>query len=1533
MNVIKQQSCRLWKIVLAVCLFIYPIVMNTMNVEAYTSFQYLGKISDSQGRYGSATVGNFVVDGRQAFCLEHPKSTPGNGTVFTETPYQDENIKKALYYGYAGVEPWSGFKSTNNAIVVTSLALSYLYSGPESIASGGEKGNRELGVYDFLNYIATQSIPDKSISFNPESVDAIIQGNKQVTDNITMDGDNSITITLPSNVTMVRNGQSLTGQVTINGGDTFHFEAPLTVNGTWNTGEVKGNLPDYQPIVLTSSNNNLQDIGYLKPIMDPGNYGGFTVHWIETGNLKLAKQDDRGVYVPGTQFKLSYHADMSDPIGTYTTGSDGTVTIEDLQPQTVYIQEISVPEHLILDSTIHSITITAGITSHYTQTNNWKQGKIQVTKYDAKTDQVVKQAGVAFEIVKDGSVIETIYTNDNGIAASGLLDYGSYTVREAQAPENYVITEVNENAAISQAGQVVELTFSNEPVTGTVTLSKLDKETGSAAQGDATLEGAQYTLYAAEDIKDPASGSILFPTNSEVTISGQWGDNATKTFNGNDQVQWSNLPLGNYYVKETQAPEGYLLDETAYQISLIYQDQETAHVSVHVDATDQVMKQAFSLIKISSDGSTGETETLAGAEFTVKLKSDVTANGWEAAKTYDVLVTDEQGYDVSIELPYGTYTVRETKTPDEVTAVADFEVVINQDSREPLPYRVMNDGPFEAYVKIIKVDEDTGKTVAIEGASFKIRDMATGEFVSQKVGIFETMDTFTTDETGMVSTPLKLDAGSYQLEEIKAPEGYVLNKEAVPFEITNTGAFIMDEDGDAIVTVKIGDEAVAGHIKINKSGEVLVGYEDGQFIYEERGLKGAEYDIIAAEDIMDPSNDGAVIYEKGTVVEHLVTDVRGDAISQFHPLGKYQVVETKAPYGYTLNAEPKDVTLAYAGQEVALVEESVSFVNERQQVQLDTIKVDVDSKEAVAGAEITLYAAKDIVNYEGEVIVDAGTALETVTTTADGTIRFSIDLPIIEAMAVSGEEAIDPDFSQTVIDGYRIVGDVNGSFALVETKAPTGYASYPLAYMFDIVANSGEAIITFSYTFENEITKVEISKKDATTSEELPGAHLEVRDEEGNIVDEWISGEEPHIIEGLEVGKEYTLVETIHPLGFDFANEIKFVVDDTGEIQEIEMLDELKTGQVTVHKTGNLFNEVTEGESDFGTTHTPVFNEAGLEGVEFTIYAAEDITLGNGITYFEKDEAIMTLKTDKEGKAISDALLVGKYYLKETNVPDGFVQNNEVYAFEIKDEDIQGVNVDMDVFNNRASVTLDLTKVMETNHYDYSNAYADVVFGIFARNDILMADGSVGIAKDSLVYTSAVDEEGHLMTSVDLPLGDYYIKELKTNDAYELNETEYDFSVTYRGPQVTAYTIQINDGEEILNVLKETSIQIHKVDEADESLTLAGAEFTLYDEQGNALMSVLTDQNGLASFVVTQGIYSLKETKAPEGYVLESDPIEVVIDDQYDETKLYEITMTNRLLPDVPTGDHENTTMLVGLVVISGTGAALIMFRRKRELE
>ena len=159
-------------------------------------------------------------------------------------------------------------------------------------------------------------------------------------------------------------------------------------------------------------------------------------------------------------------------------GADGKVVVRDLDPRTVYIQEVSVPDHLVLNGTIQSVEIPAGGTASFTQSNNWKQGQIQVVKYDAKTNQFVKQAGLAFEIIKGGSVVETIYTNENGVAISGKLDYGTYTVREAQAPENYVITEVTADASISQDGQIIELTISNQPVTGSITLTKTDKETG-----------------------------------------------------------------------------------------------------------------------------------------------------------------------------------------------------------------------------------------------------------------------------------------------------------------------------------------------------------------------------------------------------------------------------------------------------------------------------------------------------------------------------------------------------------------------------------------------------------------------------------------------------------------------------------------------------------------------------------------------------------------------------------------------------------------------------------------------------------------------------------------------------------------------------------------------------------------------------------------------------------------------------------------------------------------------------------------------
>ncbi|MFR1297679.1 MAG: collagen binding domain-containing protein [Coprobacillus cateniformis] len=211
----------------------------------------------------------------------------------------------------------------------------------------------------------------------------------------------------------------------------------------------------------------------------------------------MAKQDNKGNVVPNTQFKISYNSDMTSPIGTYTTTSDGSVTINDLTPQNVYIQETSVPNHLVLDNTVHSIEIKTGETVTFTQTNNWKQGYIEVTKYDKKTNQIVKKSGTQFEILKVSTVVSTITTNANGVAKTGLLDYGTYIVREKSAPQNYVIATLTQNQDVVENNKTYSIKVYNEPVLGSVNLTKVDADTNtSVPQGDATLVDAEYVLKA-----------------------------------------------------------------------------------------------------------------------------------------------------------------------------------------------------------------------------------------------------------------------------------------------------------------------------------------------------------------------------------------------------------------------------------------------------------------------------------------------------------------------------------------------------------------------------------------------------------------------------------------------------------------------------------------------------------------------------------------------------------------------------------------------------------------------------------------------------------------------------------------------------------------------------------------------------------------------------------------------------------------------------------------------------------------------------
>ncbi|MFR1297382.1 MAG: SpaA isopeptide-forming pilin-related protein [Coprobacillus cateniformis] len=315
---------------------------------------------------------------------------------------------------------------------------------------------------------------------------------------------------------------------------------------------IKGGMSKYTNSSSSQVNFVLKSTEKQDLICSPGysdpRYFNIKIDINSFGSLEIAKKDNKGNYVPDVSFKVSYNADMSSPIGTYKTGTDGKVKINKLKAGKVYVQETKAPDHLIIDKTIHAVTIKSNDVSSFTATNDWKQGYIQVTKKDAKTGQVVKKAGTEFEIVQGTKVIETISTNENGIAKSGLLDYGTYIVREKKEPANYVIATLVQEQSITQNGKTYDITIFNEPVLGQINLSKEDIETGKTAQGDATLKGAVYTLKANDKITNPADGSVIYKKGEVISIKNI--GNSTYGDTGEKQLMISIVSHGRIFLWE-----------------------------------------------------------------------------------------------------------------------------------------------------------------------------------------------------------------------------------------------------------------------------------------------------------------------------------------------------------------------------------------------------------------------------------------------------------------------------------------------------------------------------------------------------------------------------------------------------------------------------------------------------------------------------------------------------------------------------------------------------------------------------------------------------------------------------------------------------------------------------------------------------------------------------------------------------------------------------------------------------------------------
>ena len=1229
---------------------------------------------------------------------------------------------------------------------------------------------------------------------------------------------------------------------------------------------------------------------------------------------------------------------------------------------TVTMQETKAPEGYKLNDELFVIKLKIGGTNEILNTYQEPivpeqviKGKIRIAKKDKDTGKVIQVAGTVFDIYYDGKVVSSMTTDETGYAVSEPLAYGEYVIKEAKAPNGYVI-DVNQEAVVDiTAEKTYDTELSDKRVNATINLVKEDKDTGNRPQGDATLTGAVYGLYAKEDILDPSmDGTVIHKKDSLV-------GKITTDKNASGTIE--NLYLGEYYWQEISPSEGYELDETKYPFTASYKDQNTITITVDKTVKETIRTGEFDLIKVITDGSQSEIMVNEkGAEFVAVLKSDYEANGNDiqkaleyakenrSEKEYAVLTTNKNGYATSGKLAYGKYVIQQTKKGEnaEETDILDgiftFEVTeldgqtivkggdtsgnsLEMGDDGKMHYHI-NNRPSDYFLKLVKIDAESGKQITLSDATFKVKDLSTGKYVRQKVaGVW--IDEFNTDKDGYVILPLKLKSGKYQLEEIKAPYNYLLNGTSIPFEIKKSEVTSEDEDGDAYIVVTMEDTRVKGSISFEKRGEVLVGSHEDEngnivFDYEEQGLEGMTVTVYAKEDIIDPA-DGTVIYKAGEVVTTATTDKSGKTQVDNLYLGSYIVRETQAPEGFVISDKEYEVTLSYKDDHTAIISDSVTYLNDRQKVHIDLRKVDEDNEANLQGAVFGLYASEDIYGVEKlsktnskPLIIKKGTLIETATSDENGQVVFNADLPL-------------------------------SKYEIRELKAPIGYASSDEVIPVDATYKGQELpTIEIVAVFKNKITQVEFSKVDASTNEELEGATQIVypKGNRGEVFETWVSTKEPHIIKGLEVGQTYIWEEISAPYGFALAEKIEFTVKDTGEVQVAgTMKDEIVYGQLAFEKKGKQFTYTDIGMTDLGMVNTPVFEEMNILGAEITIYAGEDITLGNGITYYKADEEIDTLVSDYEAVQ-SIKLPVGKYYYVETKAPIGFVKNEEKHYFEVVDNQINELQViESTLKNERPVYNINMTKQMEFSDTAMNKeAYKDVVFGIYTRDDTYDWKGNVAIEPDTLLATSGIDEEGHLVHTPELPVGNYYLKELQTNSAYKLDENEYDFSIDQSNEK--AVIVPINEGKPIINKLKEYYVLVNKVDENTmKNIISKEFEFTSFTD-AECKNPIETKQantkDGTVKFVLNYGTTYIKETKAPLGYSLSPEVVKVEVNDdglfvngkkvERSEDLLYSIIYKDSLLPVIQTGAGSDSMLFIvaGLgVLVSLIG--ILEYRRRNK--
>ena len=1155
-----------------------------------------------------------------------------------------------------------------------------------------------------------------------------------------------------------------------------------------------------------------------------------------------------------------------------TTGENGSVTLKNLHLGTYVVKETKAPDSFYNGSEEKSVTLTyAGqnkevVFADVTFNNERQKADVSVVKQDKDTKKPLKGGIFALYasddirnadgsvVVKKGTLIEKVTTGADGTAKFTVdLPIGySYSVKEDQAPEGYVrntedvytfkFSYTNDKEATVSFAH----TFSNDRVTAKINLYKVDKETGKAVpQGDATLKGAVYGLYAREDIVHPDGATGTIYKAGEQVASLTTDDKGQSSVNG--------LYLGKYYIKEITPPTGYLADTEEHDLVCSYEGDMTAEVKRECTSSEQVIKQPFQIIKAANNGKT-DADLLSGAGFTVYLKSSLTkkADGsydFDSAKPVvsgengaTEIFTDEKGYACSIPLPFGSYIVRETTTPHNYKPVDDFEVNITEHHpNEPQIWRVLLDEEFKAKLKIVKKDDETKKSVLIAGTEFKVYDLDNKKYVEQVTTypVTTTHKSYFTDSQGYLIMPKNLKIGHYRIEEVNAPEGYTINKNYVEIAVDANTAYQMDsESGDAIITVDYENHPVKGKLTIYKKGEMLTGFKK-DFVYEERYLKGASFHVYAAENIYTPdyqkdeNGNRQLIYAKDALVTTVTTGEDGKAVADNLPLGSYYVVEKTAPEGFVLNHDRSDVAFVYANQDTPVIEQEVTVGDDRQKVAIQVEKQDAENGATVEGAVFGIYNKADI-KADGKVIVKADTLLQEMTSDNGGLAACTLDLPL-------------------------------GQYYVKELKAPAGFVSSDEVLNLD-ASYQGQDVKTVKLKTvkKNQPTTVEITKSDVTTGVELDGAKLTVLDKEGNVVDQWTSvKDQPHVIKRLTVGEEYTLREEMAPYGYLKATDVKFTLEDTAEIQKVEMKDEVPTGLLIINKNGEFLDKVTLLDHVKGTVeHLFEYVTGSLTDVTFDVFAAEDIKAADGVSedYFKADEKVGTITTDSNGIAQMEDLPAGKYYVKEVKTAHGYVLDGEPRYVDLsyRDQDTPVITYDEKWQNARQKVKVTVVK----KEKDTDRVLAGGVFGLYTSEDIKNAKGEVLLEKDSLIEQRVTDEKGQITFTADLPVdGKYYVKEIFAPDGFVTTEEVQEFTFEYAGEDQAEVSYDFTFENQ------PTTVELSKTD-LTTGKELPGAHLKVTDSDGNTVDEwTSTEESHVIKELVVGKEYTMTETKPADGYV------------------------------------------------------------------